>query len=153
MAPAPSPAPEFLRTPPARELTDWRHGSSGDLRSMAQALAILVVSCATAASQEQGGLLAQSLILAASPFVHREGWQPSALAQRLLLSSRKALHKEQEDIGISGEVRETEAASEGRQTARRGKSLYSPGPAAIRYGGARFNLTWHACSCKRAAIL
>ena len=130
---APSPAPEFLRTPPARELTERGHGSSGDLRRMAQALAILVVSCAAAASQEGGGKLAQSLILAASPFVHTDGWQPSALAQQLVLSPRKTLDHEQGGIGVSREGRGSDAASEGGQAGRRGKSLYTPGPEAIRY--------------------
>ena len=99
--------------------------------------------CQAEKRKEEVEDLAQTLILAASPFVNTTNWRPSSLARRLNMSrsenpknSVKDGEKKDKDSGSeSSRIHEVRVAAPfpvRRSVDREGKSLYSPGPLADR---------------------
>ena len=97
--------------------------------------------CQAEKRKEEVEDLAQTLILAASPFVNTTNWRPSSLARRLNMSrsdssKNSVKEKNDEDSGSeSSRIHEVRVAAPfpvRRSVNRDGKSLYSPGPHADR---------------------
>ena len=105
------------------------------------------LSQGTSEQKNKTANLAESLILASSPFGSSLAWRPTSLARRINLSEREGEGVESSENGPADnsdsdpqqskihEVRVDPPFPVTHSVDRNGKSLYSPGPAADRWMG------------------